>query len=610
MSSRFAKLPGSRHLTGVFAAILLATAALAGLSIQSVYREARVRKQFLSDTHRSIGELVSARLETAMTDADRSVAAAIQGIEPRAENLLRKIDEIESTERWLGPMVLMSTSPSHADPGTGPSLHFLELTAAAERAEFQDNAAIEASRLFAKAFAEANTSLERATALNGEARSELKAGEAVRAAATYTKLSEQPDTVDRELVRLAVIAKEKLVECYRSLRNKEEAAKAEQQFYSFLLGRRFLLDADTYDFYRKKIDFLPSQHEQQLDVIAGQFDSTGMRETRIPNTNAMVVHVWTASNVRALLDQLLAEPGPWSEVSVQLIDASGRWRVVASPKNGSVQAVASREVFRFAVLLGLVFATVVVAMFLAALSVSRELAFSRMRSDFVASVSHELKTPLSLIRMFAESLSEGWVSEQKRPEYYEVITRESERLTGLINNVLDFSRIEAGTRKYERTTTELGIIMRALLERYRYHLKAANIDLIEELPSESIEAFVDAEAMEQVLVNLLSNAVKYMGDSERRPRAVTVSLRGSATHALIRIQDTGVGISEEDRLHIFERFWRADNSQVRAVAGSGLGLTLVKHIVEAHNGSIAVDSVPGKGSTFAVTLPLGAGGQP
>ena len=182
--------------------------------------------------------------------------------------------------------------------------------------------------------------------------------------------------------------------------------------------------------------------------------------------------------------------------------------------------------------------------------------------------------------------------------------------TGLIDNVLDFSRIESGTRKYQRATTELGGIVRGLLDRYRYHLKAANIELIEELPSEPIEAFVDADAIEQVLVNLLSNAVKYMGDAGERPRTVNVSFSRNGTYAVIRIADTGVGMSEEDRVHIFERFWRADNAHVRAVAGSGLGLTLVKHIVEAHDGSITVDSVLGKGSTFAVTLPLSVGGQP
>ena len=209
--------------------------------------------------------------------------------------------------------------------------------------------------------------------------------------------------------------------------------------------------------------------------------------------------------------------------------------------------------------------------------------------------------------MFAESLREGWVSEDKRADYYEVITRESERLTGLINNVLDFSRIESGTRKYQRATADLRKILADLLDRYQYHLKAANIDLIVALPPEPVYASVDSEAIEQVLVNLLSNAVKYMGDAGQRPRKVRVSLTGGGEQAVIRIADTGIGISEEHRAHIFERFWRAGDERVRAVAGSGLGLTLVKHIVEAHDGTIAVESVPGRGSTFAVTLPVTAG---
>ena len=176
------------------------------------------------------------------------------------------------------------------------------------------------------------------------------------------------------------------------------------------------------------------------------------------------------------------------------------WRVAAFPQSGSVDALASREVTRFAALLVLVFGAVVIAMVLAARAVARELALSRTRSDFVASVSHELKTPLSLIRMFAESLREGWVSEDKRADYYEVITRESERLTGLINNVLDFSRIESGTRKYQRATADLRKILADLLDRYQYHLKAANIDLIVALPPEPVYASVDSEAIEQALI--------------------------------------------------------------------------------------------------------------
>src|SRR5262249_10190547 len=154
--------------------------------------------------------------------------------------------------------------------------------AAAERAEFQGNIPIEAARLYAKALSEAKTSLERATALNGQARSELKAGDAVRAAATYAHLAEESDTLDHEEARLAVIAKEKLVECYRSLGNEDKAATAARQFYEFLIDRRFLLDVDTYDFYRKTIEFPAAQRELQLDSIVGQFESNRMRETPIP----------------------------------------------------------------------------------------------------------------------------------------------------------------------------------------------------------------------------------------------------------------------------------------------------------------------------------------
>ena len=187
-------------------------------------------------------------------------------------------------------------------------------------------------------------------------------------------------------------------------------------------------------------------------------------------------------------------------------------------------------------------------MLLAARSVSRELALSRLRSEFVASVSHQLKTPLSLIRMFAESLREGWVTEDKRADYYEVITRESERLTGLINNVLDFSRMESGTRTYQRATADLCEILRGLLDRYVYHLKAANIDLIQEVPERPVYAFVDAEAIEQVLVNLLSNAVKYMGGGQ--PRYVRVSLTTTGYQAVIQIADSGIGISAGSRPHV------------------------------------------------------------
>ncbi len=347
-----------------------------------------------------------------------------------------------------------------------------------------------------------------------------------------------------------------------------------------------------------------------------------------------VAYSLESGSLQTLLDRTLRDRGPWSELAIGLVDSAGRTvsssshepvpadataattvvasgrnlRVVAFPLSGSLDAQVARDVNRYAVWLVLVFGTVVAALALAARSVSRELRFSRLRADFVASVSHELKTPLSLIRMFAESLREGWVAEPQKQEYYEVITRESERLTGLINNVLDFSRIESGTRQYQFAVVDLRRLVVDLLERYAFHLRAANVELATEMPAESAWARVDRDAIEQVIVNLLSNAVKYMGDPAGQPRRVRVSLDRSADHLVLRVSDTGMGMSEEHRPHIFERFYRADDERVRGVAGSGLGLTLVKAHVEAHAGTIAVDSAPGQGSTFAISLPLATEG--
>jgi signal transduction histidine kinase len=333
------------------------------------------------------------------------------------------------------------------------------------------------------------------------------------------------------------------------------------------------------------------------------------------------------------MSRVLAENGPWSGLGIAVVDAAGStvwpaagetpesftaaqapidaspgWAVVVFPRTGSLDALVAQDVTRYTLLLVIAMGAVIAALVLAARSVARELALSRLQREFVASVSHELKTPLSLIRMFAESLREGWVGEPKKQDYYEVITRESERLTGLIDNVLDFSRIEAGTRRYRFEVADVRQVVLELLERYAFHLRAAGVELVSDLVAGPLPARIDREAIEQVLVNLLSNAVKYMGDRERPVRRVTVSIARRADDLVLRVSDTGIGMSDTVRAHIFERFYRADDERVRAVAGSGLGLTLVKAHVDAHAGTIAVDSAIGQGTTFAISLPLAPAG--
>jgi signal transduction histidine kinase len=231
----------------------------------------------------------------------------------------------------------------------------------------------------------------------------------------------------------------------------------------------------------------------------------------------------------------------------------------------------------------------------------RELELAAMRSQFVASVSHELRTPLTAIRMFAETLQmERPLDPSARAEYLSTIVHESERLTRLINNVLDFSQIERGQKVYRREPTPLGTIVRQVVNTMEYPLARQGFDLRvtarEDLPA----ANIDADAIQQAMLNLLSNAMKYSTDRRR----IDLTLSGVNGHAVIQVTDYGLGIAPQDQTRVFERFYRASIPENARIPGAGLGLALVDHIVAAHGGSVHVSSTPGEGSTFAIHLPL------
>jgi signal transduction histidine kinase len=226
---------------------------------------------------------------------------------------------------------------------------------------------------------------------------------------------------------------------------------------------------------------------------------------------------------------------------------------------------------------------------------------SRLKSDFVANVSHELKTPLALIRLFAETLEMGRVSaEEKKRQYYRVIHKESQRLTQLINNILDFSRIEAGRKEYRMAPADLNRIVGDVLEAYRFSIEQQGFTLESKLAEDLPEVEVDKEALSQAVINLINNSIKYSRD-EKLIRLETARNSGNVS---LSVTDRGIGIPSSDQAKIFEKFYRAENSLVHETKGSGLGLTLVRHIVEAHGGSVEVESSPGKGSTFTLVLPI------
>jgi signal transduction histidine kinase len=236
-------------------------------------------------------------------------------------------------------------------------------------------------------------------------------------------------------------------------------------------------------------------------------------------------------------------------------------------------------------------------------NVRRELKLSRLKSDFVANVSHELKTPLALIRLFAETLELGRVpSEDRKGEYYRVINKESRRLTQLINNILDFSRIEAGRKEYRLVSSDIGAVVRDVVENYRFAIEKLGFALALELGEELPPLALDPEALSQALINLLNNAIKY----SPAQKAITVSVRRDGDRVLLSVHDRGIGIPRSEHRRIFEKFYRVETSLVHATKGSGLGLALVQHISEAHGGHVELRSTPGEGSTFTLSLPVPA----
>jgi signal transduction histidine kinase len=224
-----------------------------------------------------------------------------------------------------------------------------------------------------------------------------------------------------------------------------------------------------------------------------------------------------------------------------------------------------------------------------------------MKSDFVSSVSHELKTPLTSIQLFAETLmSDREIAKDKQKEYAEIIYGESGRLTRIINTILDFSKIERGIKKYYFETICLNSILEYILNTMEYQFKKNNADIIKHVCSEKLFINADSDAISEVLINLLSNALKYSGENPR----IEVCLKRDICHALISVRDNGKGIEEKELDNIFENFYRIQKENEKHTGGAGIGLAIVKNIMAAHEGKIKVESEVGKGSTFSLRFKI------
>src|SRR5919106_970536 len=292
-------------------------------------------------------------------------------------------------------------------------------------------------------------------------------------------------------------------------------------------------------------------------------------------------------------------------LAVGLGEALPDWRVaVYAPPGTAPGDAVRRQVMMFTVAFAGLLAVLVGGLVLCWRLMRRETEMARLKSDFVANVSHDLKTPLSVIRMFGETLELDRVpDEHRRREYYRVITRESERLSRLIDNVLDFSRIEGGRRRYERIPTIVEPLVRDTLEAFAYPLEQQGFKVEVTIAPDLPEVPMDADAIGQALTNLIDNAVKYSGAE----RAIAIDARREGGRLALSVTDRGVGIPAAEHARIFEKFYRVGRSETQGRRGSGVGLALVRHVADAHGGRVTIESRPGGGSRFTLWLPLEAG---
>ena len=233
-------------------------------------------------------------------------------------------------------------------------------------------------------------------------------------------------------------------------------------------------------------------------------------------------------------------------------------------------------------------------------NIRKEMELARIKSDFVSNVSHELRTPLALISMFAETLEMDRVkSEEKKKEYYSIISKEAGRLSRIVNKILSFSKIEAGKRVYRFSKVNINNLVEDIFKSYQFHLQNNGFKFSLECDPSVPEINTDNEAVSEAVINLLDNAVKYSIDKKE----IKITTGREGNFVFVEISDKGIGISLESQKKIFDKFYRVSDGLIHTTKGTGLGLTLVKHIMDAHKGEVKVKSKPNEGSSFKLIFP-------
>ncbi len=310
------------------------------------------------------------------------------------------------------------------------------------------------------------------------------------------------------------------------------------------------------------------------------------------------------SNSDVAVGILDATDPPPAEVRVRRPFARApQWSLVAFPRDPAELRQRQGEEVRQALgIVGLSVFMIVLGLVLSASLVRRELDAARLKSEFAANVSHELRSPITQIRLKAEALQLGLAeTPEQRSRHYDVIVRESERLSRMVDNMLDFAAIERGQKRYNLRPGDLVATVQNVVESARVAMEMRDKTIVEAYPEDLPAVRHDPDAVAQVVVNLLSNAAKYGGEAGW----IGVSVRSSDREVIVEVTDRGIGIDPAEQTAIFEQYYRSSDPSARRQKGTGIGLTIVKYIMEAHHGRVSLRSTPGVGTTFTLHFPQG-----
>ncbi len=297
-----------------------------------------------------------------------------------------------------------------------------------------------------------------------------------------------------------------------------------------------------------------------------------------------------------------SHPAPRLTYSEDFEEYYPPWKINVYLKNpGSAERQFNFRRNTYILTVAVVMAALLFGGFFAIRSTAKELELAKMKSEFVSTVSHEFRTPLTSIRYLADLLRRGRVKgEERRQEYFDTISSEGERLSRLIENILDFSKIEAGMKEYQFEKTDIAALVKNTASRFKEHTKGKEYTLKTEISDRMPAITADKEAVSRALDNLLDNAIKYSGKRSK----IILRAWSSERNIFVEVEDKGVGISKEDQKQVFKKFYRSNRLEEKMVRGSGIGLTIVEHIVKSHGGEVLLESAVGKGTKVTIKLPI------